>query len=154
MTSIEDRLARQPLLASLDEEQLEVVAGCARDVAFAEGEDIIRAEQNADRFFVIDEGRVAISVDTPRGPLTISTIGAGDVLGVSWMLPPYRWTFDGVAAVPTTAIQFDATCLRGKCDADPRLGYALYTALAGIVRDRLVAARLQLMDLYGDADHR
>ena len=88
------------------------------------------------------------------GPLTISTIGAGDVLGVSWMLPPDRWTFDGVAAVPTTAIQFDATCLRGKCDADPRLGYALYTALAGIVRDRLVAARLQLMDLYGDADHR
>ncbi len=99
---------------------------------------------------MLRRGKVAIEIDTPRkGPLVIETIGAGDILGVSWLLPPYRWAFDARAVEPTGAIALDAHCLRGKCDGDPVLGYELFKRFAGLIRDRLTATRLRALDLYG-----
>ena len=66
------------------------------------------------------------------------------------MLPPYRWTFDARAVEPTVALMIDAACLRDICDDDPAIGYPLYKRFARLVHDRLVAARLQMIDLYGN----
>ncbi len=150
MKSISDLLSEHPFFAGLPEDHLVLVAGCGTNVHFDADQTILQAEEPADRFFVLRRGKVAIEIDTPRkGPLVIETIGAGDILGVSWLLPPYRWAFDARAVEPTGAIALDAHCLRGKCDGDPVLGYELFKRFAGLIRDRLTATRLRALDLYG-----
>lgn len=151
MRSIGDLLAEHAFFSGLSAENLDLLAGCGQNVRFRSDERIIAENEPADRFFVLRTGRVAIEVDDPRrGPLLVATVGPGELLGVSWLLPPYRWTFDARAVEPTRAIAVDAACLRAKCDDDPELGYEMFKRFAGLVRDRLQATRLQLLDLYGN----
>ncbi len=151
MKSIPDLLAEHPLFDGLSNNWLELVAGCGQNVHFKENAPIISENGPADLFYVIRRGRVAIELATPRrGPLTIETLGPGEVLGVSWLLPPYRWGYDARSVQPTSAVAIDAACLRGKCDDEPALGYEMFKRFAGLVRDRLQATRLQLVDLYGN----
>jgi CRP-like cAMP-binding protein len=149
--TISELLGNHEFFAGLDDEAIAVIAGCGTNVHFDTDERIITAEMPADRILVVRSGRVALELHTPRGgSLILDTIGPDEILGVSWMLPPYRWTFDARAVEPTSAVALDAACLRGKCDHDPALGYELFKRFAGLVRDRLQAARLQLIDVYGN----
>jgi CRP/FNR family cyclic AMP-dependent transcriptional regulator len=84
-----------------------------------------------------------------RGPITIETIEAGEVLGWSWLFPPYRWHFSARVVEPTRAIALDGVCLRSKGEADHDLGYELVKRVAQIMMQRLQATRLQLLDVYG-----
>jgi hypothetical protein len=94
---------------------------------------------------------VALEVTAPgRAPLVVQTLGAGEILGWSWLVPPHHWLFDAVALEQTRAIALDGRCLRGKCEADHDLGYELLKRFALIMEERLEATRLQLLDLYGD----
>lgn len=152
MKSVSDLLHDHEFFAGLPEETLELIAGCGVNTHFGANEQIFSESDLADRFYVIRRGRVAVEIDAARGaPLVVATVGPGEVLGVSWILPPYRWTFDARATEPTTAIAVDAACLRAKCDADHELGYLLFQRFAGLIRERLHAARLQLLDLYGSS---
>jgi len=145
-----DLLAEHPFFAGLEPDQIELIAGCGTNVHFAPGGAILTEGAPADTFYVVRRGSVALEIAAPhRDPVVVETLGAGEVVGMSWLLPPYRWTFDGRARTDVSAIELDAACLRGKCDDDPVLGYALYTRFAGLMRERLQATRLQLLDLYG-----
>ena len=64
----------------------------------------------------------------------IQTLGEDDVIGYSWLFPPYRWRFDARAVEPLRALALDGQCLRGKCDDDPVLGYELMKRFAGMQR--------------------
>jgi CRP-like cAMP-binding protein len=81
--------------------------------------------------------------------VTIETINEGEVLGWSWLFPPYKRQYDARAIVLTRAIAFDGKCLRGKCDQDQQLGYELMRRFAQVMVDRLRAARVQMLDIYG-----
>ncbi|MDH3707805.1 MAG: cyclic nucleotide-binding domain-containing protein [Acidimicrobiia bacterium] len=151
MKSIADLLHEHPFFAGLEPAALDLIAGCGHNEHFDVDQQILTENDPADTFYVLRRGRVAIEIDTPRqGPLIIETVSAGDILGVSWLLPPYRWTYDARAIDATDAVALDAACLRGKCDDDPVLGYELFKRFAGLVRDRLHASRMQLVDLYGN----
>ena len=137
------------LVLGLGPDQVEQVLGCGSKVQFASGSFIFHEGEDADRFFVIQQGMVALEVFVPgRGPHTISTLHAGDVLGWSWLFPPYRWHFDAQALEPTRALAFDAPCLRAICETDHDIGYALVRRFAEIITQRLQATRLQLLDVY------
>ena len=84
-----------------------------------------------------------------KGPLGIRTRESGEVLGWSWLIPPYHWHFDVRAVELTRAIALDAKCLRGKCEEDLKLGYELLKRFAHVMEERLQATRLQLLDVYG-----
>ncbi|UCG51163.1 MAG: cyclic nucleotide-binding domain-containing protein [Candidatus Latescibacterota bacterium] len=155
MGTLESILAEHPFLEGLDPPHLEVIAGCASNVRFNKGDYIFREEDEADRFFLIRHGLVALDVFVPqRGPVTIDTIQEGDVLGWSWLFPPYSWHFDARALQLTRAVAFDGKCLREKCDKDVQLGYELVKRFAQVIMQRLQSARLQLLDIYGDAKGR
>lgn len=148
--SISDLLAEQETFAGLADADLELIAGCGRNEAFPVGTRILREGEQADRFYVLRTGRVALELAGPeRGPITIEVIGPGDVLGWSWLVPPYRWHLDATALEEVHAIGLDGACLRDKLAADPRLGYELLQRFARIIVDRLQHARLRLLDLYG-----
>lgn len=150
MKSIDALLDEHRFFDGLPSATLELIAGCATNVHFAADQPVIAENDPADYFYVVRSGKVAIEIETPRkGPQTIETVGAGQLLGVSWLVPPHRWTFGARAVESTSAIAIDAACLRQKCDADPELGYEMLRRFSTLVRDRLQNTRLRLLDLYG-----
>jgi hypothetical protein len=92
----------------------------------------------------------ALEMHTPgRQPIVVSTLREGDILDASWLVPPYRWTFDARASELVRALGVNARCLREKCEADHDLGYELMKRFAGAMGERLRATRLQVLDVYG-----
>lgn len=150
MRTLDQYLPEHPFFAGLDDEAMALVVGCAQNVHFNTGDVLFRTGTPATTFYVIRDGRVALEAHDPqRGTLVVSTAGAGEVVGWSWLVPPYRWMFDGHAVSPVRAVALDGACLRGKCDADPVLGYALMQRVAHVMYERLQDARMRLLDLYG-----
>jgi CRP/FNR family transcriptional regulator, cyclic AMP receptor protein len=151
MRTIDVLLAEVPALSGLPAEHLELIAGCARNRVFAAGEQLMREGERADEFHVIRRGDVALETYVPqRGALTIETLHDGDLLGWSWLVPPYRTVFDARARDRTHTMSFDGACLRGKCEEDHELGYELLSRFAAVIVERLQATRLRLLDVYGD----
>ena len=151
MKTLETILADSPVFAGLDARTLELIAGCGRNVRFDAGETIFGQGDPADVFYVVRQGSVAVGhFAPPRGELVIETIEAGELLGWSWLFPPYRSHFDARAITTVRATQFDGSCLRSKCADDPALGYDLMSRFAQVLIERLQWTRLRLLDVYGD----
>jgi CRP-like cAMP-binding protein len=149
MHHIEDVLADHPFFAGLSAPKLALIAGCGRNVRLDPGEILAREGDPAETFHAIRHGRVAIRVAAPgHEPITLTTLEDGDIVGWSWLFPPYRWQYDVVAIAPTATIQFDGFCLRGKCEADPVLGHDLMKRFAVLFARRLAETRLQLLDVH------
>lgn len=149
MSALERHLESFPFFAGLENAYLRLIAGCASDACFDAGETIFRMGEPADRFYIIEAGGAALEIYAPeRGIVTIETLGERDILGVSWLFPPYRWPYDARALQPTRTVAFNALCLRAACEDDHDLGYDLMKRFAKLMVERLVAARLQLMDVY------
>ncbi|MBI1180978.1 MAG: cyclic nucleotide-binding domain-containing protein [Alphaproteobacteria bacterium] len=143
-------LAEQPFLAGLDAPHLELLHGCASNVRFETGAFLLREGEPANAFYLLREGRVALEIHAPGGPpVVFQTLGPGEVVGVSWLVPPYRWSYDARALEPVRAVGLDAACLRRKCDADHHLGYAMMTRFVPLLVGRLQATRMQILDVYG-----
>lgn len=143
-------IAETPAFAGLAPAQLELIAGCATNMRAAAGEYLFREGEQADSFYAIRHGSVALELHVPaRDAVTIETLHNGDLLGWSWLFPPHRWEFDGRAREDTALISFDGACLRGKCEADHELGYDLMRGFAQVIIARLQATRLRLLDVYG-----
>jgi CRP/FNR family transcriptional regulator, cyclic AMP receptor protein len=142
-----DILASHPFAKDLDRHQRRLLADCAMEKTFEAGEVIFREGDPANRFYLILDGKVVLeSYVQDRGRVAIQTIGAGDVVGWSWLFPPYYWQFDARAAEPTKAIFFYATPLREEAENDHELGYELYKRFAEIMLKRLQATRRRLLE--------
>ena len=149
METLEPILAKHPFLKGLKPEHLKILVGCASNVRVNAGQFLFHEGEEANEFYMIREGKVAVQIQgAERGPITVQTIGEGEVLGWSWLIPPYRWRFDVKALELTRAIALDGKCLRTKSEEDHDLGYELLRRFAGIIVKRLEAARLQLLDVY------
>jgi CRP-like cAMP-binding protein len=114
------------------------------------GNYIAHEGDSADYLYLIRRGKVAIEAQGPgHGTIVLETLGEGEVLGWSWLFPPHRWTFDFHAIEDTRMVAMDAKCLRGKAEADPALGYRLMKSFSRVMTERLRAARMQILDVYG-----
>jgi len=149
-----ERIIREhPFFSELDEGFCKLVGGCAKNVRFAVGEYLVNEGKAADEFYLLREGRVSLELTAPgSGHISIQTLGKGEIVGVSWLFPPYRWTYDAKAIEPVRAIAIDAACLRRKCEADHDLGYEMMKRFVPILVQRLQATRLQMLDVYGTTD--
>ena len=153
MQTLEPLLADHPFFRGLTQSDIQLLTGCAKNVRFEPGQTIYREGEDADQFYLIRDGKVAIEIFIPeRGSAPILTLGTGDTLGWAWLIPPYKWRFDARAIEMTRAFALDGKCLRGKCDDDPRLGYELLKRIAGDIVELLDVTRLQLLDVYGVRD--
>jgi CRP/FNR family transcriptional regulator, cyclic AMP receptor protein len=142
-------IADFPVLARLSAGELARLSAAARTVRFDARERVFCEGQQAEGCWLIHHGRVALDVFIPgRGLVVVQTLGAGDVLGWSWLVPPYRWHFGASATEPTTATLLDTAQLRSLADVDPGFGYALSRTLFEMMLHRLQATRARLLDLY------
>jgi len=146
---IEILLREHPFFQDMRPEYIDSLAGCASNVRFKARETVFQQDEKANHFYILESGKIAIDLSTPgRGVLTIETLGKGQVLGWSWLFPPYEWQYGARAVEDTKAIAMDARCLRGKCETDPALGYDLMKRFSAIMARRMQRARLQMLDIY------
>lgn len=149
MENLERILSEHPFFRDLDKSFLELACGCAKNARFEADQFICHEGEAADHFYLVREGRVALQISAPgRGAATFLTLGPGEVFGVNWLVPPYRWSYDARALERTRAIAMGAQCLRNKCEADPGLGYDIMKRLMPVLIERLHTTRLQFLDLY------
>ena len=147
--TLEPIIAQHPFLQGLEPQYLGLIVGCASNVRFNSGQFLFREGEEANQFYMVREGKVALQISTARQPIIIQTVDKGDVLGWSWLVPPYRWRFDARALELTRAIALDGRCLRRKSEEDHNFGYELLRRFSTIIVERLEATRLQLLDVYG-----
>ncbi len=141
--------AGRDLLADLSANEIEFLESVASEVTFSKGAIIFEEDDVADSFYILQEGTVGLELTTPgKPPVVIQTLGSGDLLGVSWALPPYSWTWRARSMTDTTLIAFDAVKVRERCEVDARLAHEILRLIAREAVRRLNGARIRLLDLY------
>jgi CRP/FNR family transcriptional regulator, cyclic AMP receptor protein len=148
--TMEELLGSHPFFAGLSADAVRLMAGCASNVHLPEGDYIFNQGDAANRFYVIRHGKVALEMHSPaRGALVIDSMDDGEVLGWSWLVPPYKYFYDARAVTPVSATALDGACLRGKAEANPELGYQLLKRVTAVMLQSLQSTRVRLLDLYG-----
>jgi CRP-like cAMP-binding protein len=144
-----ERVALHPFLAGMNHTQLAFLTDCAMPVHFKKGQVIFRQGEMANRFYLIETGKVILESGGGEGePVVVDTVTAGDLLGWSWMFAPYAWRFDARAAEATNAIFFYGTILREYCERDHSLGYELLKRMAVVMNRRMQAARDKMVAVH------
>lgn len=145
METLKQILADYAFFKDFEPHHLQTMAGYATKVHFEPGAYILREGEEVDYFYLIGQGTVALGTIAPeRGFTTLQILGAGEVLGLSWLIPPYRWHFSALVVIPVLAIALDANQLREKCETDHEFGYAFMKQLAIVMGQRLKATRMCL----------
>lgn len=140
-------LSHHSFFHGMKEELLAELNDCTRLVGMPGGQYLGRTGQAADAFYLISSGRVSIEIETPGGgPLTIQTLGPGDVVGWSWLLAPHRWRFDARTLEPFRGLEIASAPLRQRCAENHELGYEVLRRLLEIMATRLAATRVQLLE--------
>ena len=144
------RVADHPFFQGADPAFVERVGHHATEATWEAGEFLFHEGDPARSFYLLFHGKVALELGAPDRPkLTIQTVGPRDVLGWSWLVPPYRWRFDARAVKATRALVLDAEVLREAFEARPEDGYWFLLRLVPVIGERLEMARLQILDIYG-----
>ena len=147
--SLEAIIADHSFFSDLEQRYVQLLTGCAANVRFDAGTYLFREGEPADHFYLIRQGKAAIEISAPpRKPIIVQTLSGGDVLGWSWLVPPYHWRFHARAVEPVRAIALDGKCLRARCEENHDLGYELLKRFAQVMTQRLEATRFQLLDMY------
>lgn len=146
---LERELEAHPFLRGVSGDLLRRIASISRQERFAQGAVLLREAGEADTVFLLERGLVALEVDVPgKGPARLESLRSGDIVGLSWFFPPYRWHLDAIAVEPTSVLAIDARKLRVWMKEDAELGQALVTRFARQLYDRLERVRMQRLDLY------
>lgn len=139
---------KHSLLDELEPHHLDELLRHAEEVEFAPGQIILREGEPANRFYLIQSGEVVVESPTRSGaPVQIETLGAGDVLGWSWLFPGFAWHFQARALEATRAIACDGAHLLVRCEEDHDFGYELIKRVARVVIRRLQGTRKQLVQI-------
>ena len=136
LQSIAARIERHPFFTELPRDYLPTLASAAMPVAFSPGEIIFNTGDLANRFYLIESGRVRLAAESPDGTwVELMTLGPGEVLGWSWLFPPHYWRFRAEAMDSVTAVFLYGTRIREWADSDAAFGYALMKQTSkGLVR--------------------
>ena len=144
--------AKSELLAGLPAKELEFLSSIAAEVNFGAGDTIFEADQPADTFHIVETGKVGLEITSPgRPPMVIQTLGDGELVGVSWLFPPYRWNWTARAITKVATFGFSALRVREECEVDSELNRWVLRAVGEEAVRRLHNTRLQLLNLYETA---
>lgn len=149
MQSIENYLSSHKFFSGLDQTYIKFLAGSATELQLKEGDALFKQGEKADRFYLLRSGQVSIQVPALMGPtLEIQTLGDNQILGWSWLIAPYRWSFLARAKTDSSVLEFDGTAILAHCEQDPKFGYELFKRFAALMSERLDAARQKMMDQW------
>ena len=146
-SNIREEIAGHSFFAGLSPEDLDVIVREASKRRVPSGEVLFHQGERANRFYLINSGNVSVEIPAVYGPtLEIQGLGAGKILGWSWLIAPFRWNFQARVTEDAEICEFDGAALRDRCERDPRLGYDLLKRFAGLMSERLEAARQKMIE--------
>ena len=136
-------------LANFSPRVREKLLTTSAQVEYKAGQDIFHEGDPSLFLFIVKTGHVAVEIHVPsKGRRTIFTASPGDVFGWSALVEPRIETASARAVEDTTAFAMKGGELMDLCREDLQLGFELYRALAEIIMARLIASRLQLLDVF------
>ncbi|MFJ8693354.1 Crp/Fnr family transcriptional regulator [Streptomyces roseolilacinus] len=143
-------MTRAPRINALPAPHRERLMALSREVVFEPEHRLFDERRPADRFWVVRTGAVNLDSQVPGSPrpAVIEMLGHGELVGLSWMFPPYEWELGAVAMSLVRASEFDAAVVRALCETDTAFGYALTQWVGQILSHRLQATRVRLLDMY------
>jgi len=144
-------LVEAPFFEGMDDRHLDLISGCGHLVHFNTGDFLLKEGEQANSFFLIRKGDVAIESYLPGAEMTVAKVGTNGIVGYSWLFAPYRNAFDARALTQVEVVRLNGECLRGKADADHELGYQFMKRFAEVMLQMMHAARHQMLDIYGSA---
>jgi len=151
---LHDSLASHKFFTDLSSDHIDFLVSCAKNVIVEPGDFVFKEGSTAESLYLVRDGNLAIEVSAPGpGELVLATIGAGEMLGWSWLLPPHTHKTDCRAIEQTRLLALDAKCLRDKLAEDHALGYQVLGHVVETLARRLSSTRLQLLDLYSNNGH-
>jgi len=135
------------LFAGLEQAYLQFLADCARQRSLGRDDVLFKYGTPADQFFLVVRGAISVEVPAIQGPpVGLQSPGPGEVLGWSWLIPPYRWNFQARAVEPSEVIEFDGKAVLERCERDPAFGYEILKRFSALMSERLEFARRKMMD--------
>lgn len=148
-TPLLELLLHQPFFAGMRPEWLRQVAACATLLNQPGRHFLMRAEEPATLCYLILEGRVALELPVDiQGPVLLDVLKPGDAVAWASLAPSYEWSYDVLCLEDCRLIAFDLAALRQLIESDTALGYDLMRRIAGVLAQRLHAARRQLLEFY------
>lgn len=146
-SSIRDYVAEHAFFSGLSAGDLDALVEQARERRAGSGEVLFHQGERANNFYLIKTGAVSVEIPAITGPtLEIQRLGADKILGWSWLIAPFRWNFQARVIEDAHIFEFDGAALRDRCETDPRLGYELLKRFAGLMSERLEAARRKMIE--------
>lgn len=146
-SGIAGALAESAFFGELERDDIAFLAEHARERELEQGALLFEHGQPAECFYLLRSGEVVVEVPAIQGPtLTVQTLGPDEVLGWSWLIPPYRWSFQARALEVVTVLEFDGGAVRERCERDPAFGYEVLKRFSSLMSERLDAARRKMMD--------
>ena len=141
---ISQNLANHPFVAGLAPNYVQLLMDCATEVSFAPGEEILYEGAEANEFYLICKGKVALGIYTAGfGFTTVQTVNPDELVGWSWLMPPHHWHFGAKAITPVQAVALDGKYLREKCEENHDFGYEILKRLSLIIGQRLRESRME-----------
>ncbi len=151
-TEIHNALCEHKFFKDLDDADIAAIANYGRLRDVDAGVSLAIEGDTADCFFALLDGRVAIDTNVPgRPPITLQTVAGGDVIGWSWV-GSHEWVFDVRTLAACRLVELDADKVMHLMEEKPKLGMEIMRRLNHVMTQRLRATRLQLLDIYGEAD--
>jgi CRP/FNR family transcriptional regulator, cyclic AMP receptor protein len=150
MTSVgAAELERHAFAADLTPDQIERLAELAVATELPAGQRLFDEDGHAASLWLIRTGLIALDLRIPgRDRLIVETLGPGDELGLSWLMPEAHWQFGAVAQATAHLFEISSVALLALCESDHELGYQLTQRLLTTAITRLQAARIRILDLY------
>lgn len=145
--TIHSELSRQDFFAGMKPDDLDFLAGNAAESSMDTNHIVFHHGEPARTFYLLRSGRVCVEVPAIEGPsLRVQELGAGEILGWSWLIPPYRWSFQARADEPTDLIEFDGRAILSRCENDAEFGYQMFKRFSALMSERLDASRRRMME--------
>jgi CRP/FNR family transcriptional regulator, cyclic AMP receptor protein len=146
MKTLREIITEHPFAHGMKPEHLEVLVECATEVQLKTDQLLFHEGEPANQFYLVESGRVAIEAHEPAdGSALVQVIEAGDVVGWSWLFPPFSWHFQARALEPTRAIMLNGAHLLVTAERNPAFGYDLMKRVSKTVIHRLQAARKRIL---------
>jgi CRP-like cAMP-binding protein len=144
-----DQVAAHPFFKGMTHEHMLRVAQCARIEVYEYARYIFREGEESKHFYAVIDGVISVEIRAPsEGAVPIQRVSSGEVLGWSWMVPPYKKHFDARVVETARVLAFNTNCLKEQCAHDWELSHELLKRTVFVLGQRLQAARHQLMDVY------
>lgn len=142
----EGTLKGHPFVEGASDQFLNELEEFSKEAHFETGEVILTKGHYADRCFLLREGHVQLDLsDHGQSPAVLQLLGPGDLIGWSWLYPPFQWHFTAQAIEPCEAIELNAASLLIRAEENPTFGYELMKRISKQLIRRLEVARDRLV---------